>query len=205
MFRSINSGLVVTLAFLLSFSAVGQPAKQIVQSDLGYGWPTILDESTNGLEPAIIFDKDRTDWDIQMDYYLQTNFPRNTWVSPTNRFSAKLELWSTNGLAIPLTSADALAALHPPAQTTVSNIINNVHPSNTRGMNWLRITKARQFQGVLPFSLQSAFGISFTNDYVFQITPFIYRADTNLDKATLVEFPPIKIKLMADGHIQKLE
>jgi hypothetical protein len=203
MLRFIHTSLfTISIIFILQ-TVTGQTLQQEVSTDGGY--QHVLCEPKQGLQPNITFDKNLSDWTIFTDYYLQTNFPRNTWIGPTNRVSAKLELWSTNGLVIPLKSADALAAFHAPAQTTVSDIMNNVHPSDTRGMKWLHITKAGQFEGVLPFSLQSAFGISFTNDYVFQITPFIYRADTNLDKATLVEFPPVKIKLMANGNVQKTD
>jgi len=54
------------------------------------------------------------------------------------------------------------------------------------------------------FSLQSAFDVSFTNDVVLQITPLIYKVETNEVTAHLIEFLPIKMKLLSNGEVQKL-
>ena len=187
-----------------SYSLTGQDENEFANFALSYGSPALLSKATNGIQPAIIFQKNNKDWTVTIDYYLRSNFVRNTWINPTNRIAAKLALWSTNGLKIPLKSLDALAALHAPRQTTVSTILNNVQPANLRGMKWLQITKAGQHQGAVVFSLRSAFEISFTNNYVFQITPIIYRVDTNLDNAVLAAFQPVTVKLMADGTVQNV-
>ena len=201
MFRLTYIHLPILLIFLQSFFANSQTLQNQKISD---DYSHFLIEPIQGLQPDIIFNRSEADWSIEVDYHLQINSSKNTWINPTNRITAKLRLWSTNGLEIFPKSIDALTALHTPTETTVSNIINNVHPANMRGMKWLQITRAGQYQGVTVFSLKSAFGISFTNDYVLQVIPLIYRADTNLDKAYLVEFQPIKVKLMANGNVQKI-
>ena len=54
------------------------------------------------------------------------------------------------------------------------------------------------------FNLRSAFDQPFTNDVVLEITPLLYRVDTNGTTAHLVEFPPVTVELKADGGASRL-
>lgn len=172
----------------------------------------IFGEPTNNIQPEIEIQKSGTnwsDWSIGIDFIAKANFTRNTWLKITNRVGSKLQLWLTNGMELQSTNSGVLAAMNLPAQTTVSEVMHGVHPSNTRGMQWLRTNPTGVGSGDIAsattFSLQNAFDVSFTNDVVLQISPLIYKVETNGAIAHLVEFPPIKMKLMANGNVQKLD
>jgi hypothetical protein len=170
--------------------------------------PDIWGEATSGLKPCVSINKD-AGWYFYMDFVAQTNFSAHTWLNITNRVRSKLELWQTNGVPVLSKNTDVLDAFHLPNQTTVSEIMkHSVIPRAQHAYQWFHVGRPMDDgtrDGSGGISLQSAFDISFTNDYVLQITPLLYKVDTNEVNATLVEFPPIKIKLMADGHVQKLE
>ena len=73
-----------------------------------------------------------------------------------------------------------------------------------RPLRWLQTTPG-MLSPAGGCELKWAFGIDFTNDYLLRITPFIYRPDTNLVNAQLVEFQPIKVKLLSNGKVEKLD
>ncbi|MGA2181173.1 MAG: hypothetical protein ABSH15_16520 [Verrucomicrobiota bacterium] len=168
----------------------------------------ILGEATNGLQPRLLIEKYGSDWSVEIDLYARTNFEKNAWLKITNRVGSKLQLWLTNGIELQLTNSSILAAMNLPSQTTVSNIMRGVHPSNKRGLQWWPVVghgvAAGESYTAAGFSLQSDFDISFTNDVMLQITPLIYKVETNEVMAHLTEFPPIKMKLLSNGKVQKL-
>ncbi len=82
--------------------------------------------------------------------------------------------------------------------------MRNIHPSNTRGMQWLW-TEPGALSGAGIIYLQSVFNTSFSNDVVLQVTPMLYKVETNDVTAHLVEFPPIKVRLMSNGDVRKEE
>lgn len=120
-----------------------------------------------------------------------------------------MELWRTNGVAVVSTNRDVLSAFHIPKQTTVSEIISHsVYPRNKRGYQWWSIgspVKAGRGGEATFFTLESAFPILMTNDYILKISPLLYKVDTNTVNAQLVEFPAIKVKLMSSGQIINAE
>jgi hypothetical protein len=176
--------------------------------DTKTGFQDIWGEAANGLKSCVTVDKNK-DWYFYMDYVAQADFPAHTWLNITNRVLSKLELWQTNGMQVLSENPDVLDAFHLPKQTTVSEIMHHsVMPRSHCAYQWWLVgrpvSKGTRY-GSGGISLQSAFDVSFTNDYVLKITPLIYKVETNEITAHLVEFPPVKIKLMADGNIQKLE
>jgi hypothetical protein len=55
------------------------------------------------------------------------------------------------------------------------------------------------------FNIEDMFKVSPTNDYILKISPLLYRVGTNGIDARLVEFPPTKVFLKANGQVEKLE
>jgi len=166
---------------------------------------------TNGLEPNLIFQKysgpDTSNWTINVDLLAQTNFEAFTWLKIVDRSGARLRLWLTNGTELTATGPNALAS-NTPAKTAVSNILDRVYRRYRGGQWWpggQRKTTADERFSLSAFNLRSVFDIPFTNDVVLQVVPLIYRVDTNQATAHLVEFPAIKLKLKANGDVEKLE
>jgi hypothetical protein len=201
--------LYIAMTVFFSLTTAAQDVKLNSHPNGGFGMPETWGEATNCLQPDILIEKHGVGWQIDINLYAQTNFLKNTWLKITNRIGSKLQLWLTNGMELPPTNPAVLAAMNLPSRTTVSDIMRNVHPSNTRGLQWLPVVGqgmvAGEFYTSAGFNLQSAFDVSFTNDVVLQITPLIYKVETNEITADLVEFPPIKIKLLASGEAKKIE
>jgi len=168
----------------------------------------IVGSATNGLQPHLSIEKSGKDWSVGIDLHAQTNFDKNTWLKITNRIGSKLQVWLTNGVEVTSTNQSILTAMSPLAQTTVANIMVGVRPLHTRGLQWWPVVNkavtAGDFGPTTVFELQTDFGISFTNDIILQIAPLIYKVETNEVTAHLVEFPPIKMKLLSNGEVQKL-
>lgn len=167
--------------------------------------PEIPGAATAGLQPNIMIWKDGENWVFIIEYVAQTNFTRQAWLQITNRAGAKLELWLSDGQKAQIKDPATLAAMKLPAQTTVSNLMKSVrHP---RARQWLPFSSAPPQSGSLgigpTFDLRQAFGISFTNNVELQMTPLLYRVDSNVQTARLVEFPPIKMKLLSNGEVKK--
>jgi hypothetical protein len=176
-------GLLLTTGTIFStpLRARGQAASGSGHQ-VGHDSAEIWGEGMDGLQPVFFVNRYGDEWRIDIEYSARTNYGPNSWLLPTNRAISKLELWQTNGVPITSKNVDVLAALHPPAQTTVSNIFNHFHPVNLRGSRWLRTTPG-SLAGAAGFDLGWAFGVSATNDYVLRITPLVYRPDTNLVNA----------------------
>jgi hypothetical protein len=182
-----------------------RPAVAFADDQPGKSVPhRIPGHATNSLLPVLIVEKFETDWTIEIDYIAQTNFPRNTWLRITNRVGSRLEAWSAYGTVLKSTNQAVLAAMTLPAETTVAEIMKGVRPPSIRGMQWLGTDPGLSFTAA-SFGLRSAFTVPVTNDLVLQITPLIYKVDTNKTTACLVEFPAIKLRLFPDGNIQKIE
>lgn len=207
-------GLTISSMIFTSDLVIGQN----VQANGNTGWNRIECSQVDGLQPVIDFILDhnainfyppRNGWEIDIALASQTNFPARTWLKVTNYVGSKLELWQTNGVQIISTNATILGAFHLPKQTKVSEILSHsFSPRNQRAYQWWLVGHpANEWSSdyTANFMLESAFDISLTNDYVLQITPLIYKVETNGVTAHLVEFPPIKVKLMANGNVQKLK
>jgi hypothetical protein len=176
--------------------------------DARNGWQHILGTTTtNELQPDIVLGYSGAGWDVEIDLIAQADIPDHTWLAISNRVGSRLKLWQTNGTPVISTNASALAAFHLPKLTTVSEARRGVYRER-RGGQWLGgrnpVHDGTSLAYTSVWSLQSVFDMSLTNDYVLQITPLIYKVETNEMTAHLVEFPPVKVKLMANGNVQKL-
>jgi len=176
--------------------------------DARNGWQHILSTTiTNELQPDIILGYSGAGWDVEINLIAQADIPDHTWLAISNRVGSRLELWQTNGVPVISRNASALAAFHLPKLTTVSEARRGVYRER-RGGQWLGgrnpVHEGTSLAYTAVWDLQSVFDISLTNDYVLQITPLIYRVETNEMTAHLVEFPPVKVKLMANGNVQRL-
>lgn len=202
----ITRSLLLTGAviFLTAFAS-DQLAAQNMQKD--YSTKDVGGSLTNGLLSSFEFIPSDRGWEIDIVLIAQTNFPPQTWLKITNRVGSKLALWQTNGTPIVSKKLDVLAAFDLPPKTAASEILN-FHPRRGRVYQWWLVGRPAvqgSSEDIADFKLESAFGISPTNDYMLQISPLIYKVETNEVIAHLVEFPPIKIKLLSNGDVQKIE
>jgi hypothetical protein len=211
MLRSICLCLLVGTSASRILVANAQLPKQNAQSsDKEYTtMREVKGNATNGLQPCIDFNASSNGWDIDISMLARADFSERTWLKVTNHVGSKLELWQTNSAPVFSTNADIWAAFHLPEQTTASEIIRHsfIRPDR-RAYQWWRAGRPvseGELDYTANFKLETAFDIFPTNDYVLQITPLIYKVETNEVTAHLVEFPPIKIKLMANGNVQKID
>jgi len=164
--------------------------------------------ATNGLQPVLQIERLDKDWSIQIDYITQTNVPWRTWLMITNEVGSKLNLCQNNGVEVSLMDSSARAARSLALQTTVSKVLQGVE-RRRRAYQWWEgvqsVTKPGKIFLATGFQLKAAYGISFTNDFVFSVSPLMYKVETNMETAHLVEFPAIRVKLKADGTVEKLE
>jgi hypothetical protein len=173
--------------------------------------PAIWGVATNGLRPVVFIDYSPEGWDLAISLLPLENFPERTWLAITNHVRSKVELWRTNGVQVLSTNADVVNAFRLPKRTAVSEVfMNSGYPRHMRGLQWLCAGAPISAGKLAPYSTDwwrpgSVFSMSPTNDYVLKISPLIYRADTNQLTAHLVEFQCIAIKLMANGHVQKVQ
>jgi hypothetical protein len=198
----VVSAIFTSLAFRLLLSSQSPSARDDSTPQ------RIVGISTNGLQPTISIQQLGGDWTIEIDYVTQSNFAKYTWLKVTNREGAKLQLWLTNGQAILSSNASVRAAMSLPYQTTVSNVMDGVR-SSRRGDQWFRTvvdgsSKAGLSYTASVFTLGEAFGTSISNDCILHITPLMYRVNSNMTTATLLEFPPIKVKLLTNGIVQSI-
>ena len=164
----------------------------------------IVGYPTNYLEPHILIEKYGTNWNVEIDFLALTNLDRHAWLKTTNPIGSKLHLWSTGGTEIRLTNADVVAAFNLPRQLTIDDIIRSVRPIDRRGLQWLW-TRQEALSAATSFNLPPGFEASITNGVILRIIPLIYKIETNEVTADLVEFPPIKIKLLPNGEAKKIE
>ena len=165
--------------------------------------------NTNGAQPYVQIWTSSNKWQIEVGFIFTTNFPGHTWLKITNHVGAKLELWQTNGVKIISKNTDVRDALRLPKHTLSTEILQHSgRPKGTGAYQWLEagftIPDGDQII-TADFSLSSAFDVAFTNDYVLNISPLIYKVETNLYSAHLVEFPPFKIRLNADGSFNAIK
>jgi hypothetical protein len=190
------------MIFFTASGADGQPASR----DKNYSTYEIRGEATNGLQPTIDVNPSGEGWDIDIILLAQTNFSAHTWLLTTNGFGSRLELRQTDGEQVVSTNADLDETFRLPEQTTASEILK-FHPRRGRVYQWWLVGRPVS-EGVshelASFKLDSAFALSSTNDYVLEVTPLIYKVETNEETADLVKFPPIKIKLLPDGEAKKI-
>jgi hypothetical protein len=177
----------------------------ICQSALALEIPGV---GTNGLRPVVGIQRYGDDWLFQIDLIAQADFSRTTWLKITNRVGSKLRVWNTNGVECLMKDPSALAALTLPVDTTVPAIMRGVDRSR-QGLQWWRTNlkgvKSGKRYPVTTFGLAPQFGVGFTNDIILGMNPLIYRVDADTNAAHLIEFPAIRLKLKADGTVERLE
>ena len=169
----------------------------------------ISGDPTNGLQPDIILGRSGEGWNVFISLRARDDIPGFTWLAITNHVGAKVELCRTSGVRVLSKNADIVNAFHLPKRTTVSEVMHGGYPRDRRGLQWWRAGNPAGAGSTSPYMqrwvLQSAFDMSPTNDYVLRISPLLYKVETNVVTAHLVEFPPISIKLTADGHVQQID
>jgi hypothetical protein len=175
-------------------------------SDVGI--PEVVGNPGHGLKPSFNITREPFDWGFEIELTAQREFEPFSWLKVPGRFGSRLQLWRDDQTEI-RPKTNVVAVMNPPATDTVSNLLHSaIHP-RWRGDQWwpggsmkAPVTDSCHLSG---FNLRSVFDLPFTNDVVLQITPLIYRANTNQTTANLVELPPTKIKLSANGTVRKME
>jgi len=202
MSRNIYAIMVIGGFLLPTLSDVAQPMKSGLNTNAG---PGICGQASYGLQPLLVVEQLDANWWLRIYYEAQTNFPEYTWLKITNSVGAKLQVWLTNGTELKSRDADVLSAMVLPRESTVADIMRGTPGGlSRRGMQWMA-TDAGHPNAASGFRMEEAFDISITNDLILTVTPLIYKVETNRVTAHLVEFAPIKIKLTADGKVQKQE
>lgn len=168
----------------------------------------IRGEGTNDLQPIVQVSKNDSNWRVGVDLLAHTNFAADAWLKTTSRIGCRIELWTAEGIQVVSSNSDVLAAMAAPSQTTVSNILRSI-PRRWRSSQWWRTgargSRAGETYLLSAFDLQSAFSIPLTNDVAVRLVPLIYEVETNKVSARLVEFPPIKLKLMSGGEVRQIQ
>lgn len=165
--------------------------------------------ATNSLQPNFLFQREiranGPDWRVEIDLTAQTNFPGHTWLKVLDPCGAKMRVWFTNDVELTATGTKGLTS--PPARTTVPDVLNGIY-RRYRGRQWWpssNLGAASDQQVFLSsFKLSDVFAGPFTNDVVLQMSPLIYKVDTNGVTANLIEFPPTKIRLTTDGKAEEV-
>jgi hypothetical protein len=198
----------VVLGTLVTYAALGADGQVTNAAATAGNMHEIQGEATDDLQPIVLVSKQQFNWDFGVDFAGPTNVQIGTWLKITNRVGSKLELWQNDGQKLDAKDNDALAAMRLPVKTTVSEATAGIN-RRWRGGQWLRLPKRLQRNGKKMlvntgvFNLTKVYGISFTNEVVLKLTPLLYKADTN-DMVRLVEFPPITLKLLTNGDVQKV-
>lgn len=203
--------------FFVSLVLCGEPsaiAQEQVIPGVKLQANDLVGNPAEGLKPWFTFIRSRRDWDIGIMFLAQTNFSQNSWLLISNRVGARLRLWLTNGTELPVKTQDAIDAFHLPITTTASNM--ETHYWGHRPAQWLMFwgPKAGDWQQGASSRLRDTFGVPITNDVVLQITPLIYKVDLDPkilhvnrseNNVHLVTFPAIKMKLLSNGDVQRID
>jgi hypothetical protein len=207
MLQRIYLSLMVTISILGLFTVDGQSAMPGSTTSPEYTTVREIECSpTNGLQPYIDFNRSESGWDVDIIMRAQIDCPAKTWLKVTNTVGSELRLFETNGLQIDSTNPAVLAAFHLPEQAAVADILS-YHSRRGRIYQWWgagRAVSAGVPGETANFKLESVFSLSPTNEYVLDVTPLLYKVTTNGAAADLVEFPPVKIKLMPNGRVSKI-
>lgn len=158
--------------------------------------------TTDGLLPIILTSTPVTNLEITISFTVESNIPGYHWLKITNEVGAKIRLWKTNGVEVPLKDASANAAWGLPLKTTVSNVMKGIAPERRAQLWWASAepTPSKTYYGY-SFLLEPLFGIRLTNDVILDLRPLMYQASRSNLNVQLVEFPPIKITVKPNGDI----
>jgi hypothetical protein len=193
MFRHIR--LLAAAFVITTIPLEGQPRDKFLDPNAN------ASEAAKAFQPQLYCTKYGDDWEVFLQFNPLTNYERFSWMLTANQFGGQLQVCLTNGVPCQTTNAEVLEAFSLPFFTTVSNALKGVE-WRRRGAQWPWSNSAFQTAG---FRLKSAFNLPFTNDVFFQLTPLMYKVNTNNQSAWLVSFPPLRLKLKADGNVEKLE
>jgi len=219
----ILASFIVIMAMKQSFS-VSVPRLRPISSSftpLIYGRP-------KGDVRSVVTLSQGWNWDTCV--YFRSTRPDSTndwWLGVTNRIGCQLHLWGSDGSEIYSKKPDVSAAFHVPKQATMSNILVYIRHSRGRQIPehlWIDpdgVSQAYRFQ------LGDLFLMQFSQEYLLEITPMLYKARINMlqikalqaqkvsnvqinvlinqTPADLVEFPPLILKLLTNGNVVSLE
>lgn len=208
-FNLLGSVIVFNLVCFCCLSeALCQETSRDAQLPNTHAAVDMLGDTTNDLQPILSVQQNGAQVTIAIDFLAHRDFDKYAWLKIPNHVGATLDLRRTNGEAISLKNREAITARDLPKDTTVSNIMERVRPSSWAGMQWwktgIRGTVAGETQGAATFVLNDEFNLNPTDDCVLTVAPLMYRVNTNLVTARLVEFPPIQIRISTNGVIEKI-
>jgi hypothetical protein len=178
--------------------------------------------ATNGLKPVLMIEEfgqgSFPEWEASVNFLVESGIGSYSWLQITNVARGKVRLLSVTGNEYLLKGGSARNAFSLPATTTVSNVMQSLAHNRGRGMLWLAGgAQILRTNTMLPPALQGGtyrigelFGVkTFTNDLLFEVRPLLYQVDANHPsvpvpdrKASLVEFPPIRVKLHTNGTVE---
>ncbi len=194
----LASAVIACKAIVVDAQTSGRPSEPPLRSING--------SSFNGLLPIVTIDGG-PQWGMEIAFEAQTNFSKNAWMRTRIPTGCRLTAQTLSGAELAITNPAVLAAIHLPAETTVSNIWSGL-PRREFIHQWLRLSLDAPKPGdngvSANFPLSRAFSLPFTNDVVLKMEPLLYRIDADLKTAHLVTFPPIQIKLMTNGLAEAL-
>jgi hypothetical protein len=188
------------IVWLTTLVAVSPPLVNAQPTNTHFDPDANISLTSKALRPVLFCDRKGDDWEILLQFRTVEPFERFTWLQTANPIGGQLQVCLTNGVLCQPKNPKVLEAFNLPFYTTVSNALRGV-PWETRTSHWPRDRVGFQTAG---FSLKSVYGMSFTNDVLLQMVPLMYKENTNTQTVWLVSFPPLRVKLKADGTIQKL-
>ena len=111
--------------------------------------------------------------------------------STRNNLGSKVRPWLQNGEEVVSHDADVKLADNYPKELTNLSQLDHLYMGESHAIS------------IAAFGSRAPFDIALTNDAIFQVTPLIYKLDTNTHIAHLVDFQPIRIKLNTKGTTQQ--
>jgi hypothetical protein len=200
-FFSIIGGLLM-LCFYLKLNEATVRAQNLTARD-------VWGNATNSLRPRLVLQRFPSDWQVEIDFLFEADYPPHSWLRVTNKVGAKLSLSLSDKPYSSPVSSDAVQAIGLPMKTSVETILQSAPSQNRRSLQWLQTdfgpSKKGESAFSASFSLAHAFSQPITNDVKLKITPLAYKVDKDAAHATLVEFSEIRLNLLKDGTIQVLQ
>ena len=154
---------------------------------------TVEGRDSYNIHPTLFADHpSKGGWEIGLVFKAATGeLPRYSWFRVTNRFAAKIELRTTNGVAFPPKTNSVLEILSAPKTVVTEEYFANYRRLNRRPSLWVGSAIA------VSFNLDEAFDASDLANAILKVTPFLYKVHTTGGQADLLEFPSIELKLDA--------
>jgi hypothetical protein len=144
---------------------------------------------TDGLVPVVYLYKSTPEigWDIEVGVRVEGDASGYQLFRVKNNFSSRIRLWQRNGSEVPSSNRDLESSFLFPKELGNLSKLDRLY----------RIEG--QVNSIAAFGLRYPFKIFLTNDALLEITPLIYKMETNSQIARLVNFQPIRITLHTNG------